>query len=164
MIDRIRKAVSSFVSTPDLEVDALRAANAVLREERDRLQQQKDDQFDFLLRMERQRDEWRARFHEQWRQHQNAQAMLEAHIYSVGSALVNVLRVVNAEREKRGETAFDIASAKRLAEDGERVLRTSAEYGDAMRKLEATRPLRQSGQILGWTDEAVEPDLSARRA
>lgn len=164
MFERIRKTVSSFVSDPalELEVQRLRIANEILRSERDQARAQKESLFDFVQRMEKQRDEWRARFQEQWRQHQNAQATLEQHIYSVGTTLVRTVAMLNAELRSQGKAEVEMAAARRLATEGERVLRSSQEYGDAMRKLEATRSQRGAfGQMLGWTGDAAEVDLKS---
>lgn len=161
MIERILKAIDVVCQDRD-EVALLRAENDRLRDERDYAVKQKEDLFEFVQRMERQRDDWRARFMEQWRQHQNAQSMLEDHIYAVGTTLVKALAIVNGEREAQGKPPIDMPGLRRIGTQGEKLLRTAAEYGDAMRSLEATRPKRDgSGTIVGWTKDPAEPDLHA---
>lgn len=168
MIHRVLRAVQALASEPteparnaehDVEVEQLQAEVRALRDERDLARQHKDDLFDLVVRMERQRDEWRARFMEQWHQHQNAQALLEQHIHSVGTTLVRTAELLNDARKAANLEPVSLAGLKRLGEQGARALRSSQEYGDAMRALEESGAKRdRAGNVLGW-DGKREPDL-----
>jgi len=133
--------------------------------ETERLRRQCEELRDLVLRMERQRDDWKSRFMEQWHQHQNAQALLEQHIQAIGSTFLRTLEILNADRVAAGHPPMTAPGLRRMAAEGERALRSSAEYGEAMRALEATAPRRDDhGQIIGWSKAPSEPDVDAPSA
>lgn len=145
---------------PTARVDVETAAPAA-RPERDRVA----EMFELVRKMEAQRDDWKARFMEQWHQHQNAQAELETHIQAIGTTLVHTVNVLNAMRKQHDLEPLTVAGARDLAMRGEKVLKSSAQYGEAMRALELRAPKRDAfGQIVGWSSEPAERDLNAAEA
>jgi hypothetical protein len=171
MIERVFRAVQALTSEPttgndnDVEIEQLQAEVRVLRQERDDERRQKEDLFDLVVRMEKQRDEWRARFMEQWHQHQNAQSLLEQHIQTVGTTLVRAVDIANEVRKAAGLEPLTLLGMKRIADEGERVLRSSAEYGAAMRSLEGAAAKRdRAGNMVGWEEGKREPDIDGDAA
>lgn len=122
------------------------------------LRRQKAELFDLVVRMERQRDDWKERFFVQSQQHQNAQAALESHIMSVGTTLVAAVVMLNELRTKAELEPISTESLRDLAAKGERVLKSSAEYGEAMRSLATRQPARDAfGQVLGFGHGGEKP-------
>jgi hypothetical protein len=161
MIGRLLRAVKNMGEADEVvaESDAVNDAVVAL----DDMRRQRDELFELVVRMERQRDDWKMRFMEQSRQHQNAQAMLESHILAVGSTLVKATELLNEARKKSNEAPIAALALRDLAMTGERVLKTSEEYGEAMRKLAATSPKRDKfGQIIDWSDKPAQPDLDGK--
>lgn len=160
IIARLQRAMTRFTDADRVVADVEVAED---ESELENLRRQKEELFDLVVRIEKQRDDWKTRFFEQAHQHQNAQAMLEDHVRVVGTTLVRTVEILNELRVKNGLEPMTSIMLRDAAMKGEAMLRTSTEYGEAMRKLAGSAFKRDRfGTIVGPSDNPAEPDVDGK--